>query len=28
LTKPTGGKCKITEGSAFKVKHWSFNTYS
>lgn len=21
LTKPTGGKCKITEGSAFKVKH-------
>ena len=22
LTKPTGGKCKITEGSAFKVKHW------
>ena len=23
LTKPTGGKCMITEGSAFKVKHWS-----
>ena len=23
LTKPTGGKCKITEGSAFKVKHWN-----
>ncbi len=28
LTKPTGGKCKITEGSAFKVKHWSFYSYS
>ena len=23
LTKPTGGKCLITEGSAFQVKHWS-----
>ncbi len=23
LSKPTGGKCKLTEGSAFKVKAWS-----
>lgn len=23
LSKPTGGKCKLTEGSAFKVKNWS-----
>lgn len=22
LSKPTGGKCKLTEGSAFKVKAW------
>jgi len=22
LTKPTGGKCKLTVGSAFKVKNW------
>jgi small subunit ribosomal protein S27e len=21
IAKPTGGKCKITDGSAFKVKH-------
>ncbi len=28
LTKPTGGKCKITEGSAFKVKHWLFMSHT
>jgi small subunit ribosomal protein S27e len=22
LCKPTGGKCKLTQGSAFKVKNW------
>lgn len=30
LCKPTGGKVKLTEGSAFKVKAWElmlFNTY-
>jgi small subunit ribosomal protein S27e len=26
IAKPTGGKCKLTHGSAFKVRSW-FNTH-